>query len=407
MVNRYILPVFINHEKNIMRSPILLSLFMLIYSVSIAQLTTPEKFDFTQGTTFTISQYNGNDYPQFFSVGVGTDPVGGAFTKNLEVDAIYSNANNPGRWRDEGVKTMSYRGGADELQQGCFQFRADVTGRNNISIEWTVRVISFNSNTNYIELQWKDGNNVNGSWNNVSNDLFQQGSTNDPTSYSVILPAAANNLSDLRIRWIYYEIGTGSRDRLVIDDIVINTQPQPLPVELSYFKAMERNNQAQLLWQTQSEQNSKTFFIEKSFDGKTFTSIGEIQAQGTTNIAQNYEFTDPVELNDVQYYRLRQEDFDQTENYSKIISLSGNSSNKLKVYPTLVKDHLTIDLDERFDDNFIISIYSVEGKVIKIENVYSENDMVSLSLESIDPGIYYVNLSNTGQSKTFKIVKSK
>jgi len=399
--------MFINHEKNIMRNPILLYLFMLIYSVSIAQLTTPGRFDFTQGASFSISNYNGNSYPQYFSVGVGTDPVDGPFTKNLKEDAIYSNANNPGRWRDEGVKTMSYRGGADELQQGCFQFRADVTGRNNISIKWTVRVISFNSNTNFIELQWKDGSDAGGPWNDVSNDLFQQGVTNDPKSYSVVLPDGANNLGDLRIRWIYYEIGTGSRDRLSIDDIVINTQPQPLPVELNYFKAQERDNKAQLFWQTQSEQNNQEFVIEKSFDGKTFASIGNIQAQGTTNIAQNYEFTDPVKLSDIQYYRLRQIDFDQSENYSKIISLSGDAWNKLNVYPTLVKDHLNIDLDERFDDNFIISILNAEGKVIKTENIYSENNTVSLSMESIGPGTYYVNLSNTGQSKTFKIVKSQ
>ena len=390
-----------------MRNPILLYLFMLIYSVSIAQLTTPGRFDFTQGASFSISNYNGNSYPQYFSVGVGTDPVDGPFTKNLKEDAIYSNANNPGRWRDEGVKTMSYRGGADELQQGCFQFRADVTGRNNISIKWTVRVISFNSNTNFIELQWKDGSDAGGPWNDVSNDLFQQGVTNDPKSYSVVLPDGANNLGDLRIRWIYYEIGTGSRDRLSIDDIVINTQPQPLPVELNYFKAQERDNKAQLFWQTQSEQNNQEFVIEKSFDGKTFASIGNIQAQGTTNIAQNYEFTDPVKLSDIQYYRLRQIDFDQSENYSKIISLSGDAWNKLNVYPTLVKDHLNIDLDERFDDNFIISILNAEGKVIKTENIYSENNTVSLSMESIGPGTYYVNLSNTGQSKTFKIVKSQ
>lgn len=372
-----------------------------------AQQTTPTKFDFTQGNSYSISEYNGNTYPPNFSFGISTEPADGPFNINLKDDATYSNANNPGRWRDEGVKTMSYRGGSDELQRGCFHFRGNATGRSNIAVKWTVRVISSNTNTNYIELQWKDGSDVGGVWNDVDNDLFEQGVTTDPKSYSVILPPAANNLSDLRIRWIYYEIGTGSRDRLAIDDIVISTQPQGLPVELSYFRAQTSQNSAELSWQTLSEVNSKSFEIEKSFDGLVFSKIGEVNAKGTTNKISDYEYRDSEDLKPIQYYRLKQIDLDATYQYSNVVSLKGSLNGNVSIYPTIARDNITISLDPNFLDKFTISIYDLVGKSLIHQDFYNDGGPINVSLEGIPPGIHIVNISAPQFNQSLLFVKKE
>lgn len=374
--------------------------------VTYAQLTTPERFDFTTGSSFTIDQFSGNNYPQYFCIGVATDPNDGPFNIDLKTDAIYSNANNPGRWRDEGAKTMSYRGGSDELQQACFLFRGNVTGRYSISIKWTVRVISSNSNTNCLELQWKDGSNPASPWNDVSNDLFQQGTTTDPKSYSVVLPAAANNLNDLRIRWIYYEIGTGSRDRLALDDIVINTFPQPLPVELNYFKVAERDNKAWLSWQTLSEENSRTFIIEKSTDGENFKAIGEVPAQGTTSLVHNYEFTDVETLRDLQYYRLNQIDFNNTQTYSEVESIQGPRDHDFRVYPTLVSHDLFVDMNDNDFDKGNLRIFDTNGNVVYQQDLMPVSDPITVPASILTTGVYFVMITTDRHSESFRILKS-
>jgi hypothetical protein len=49
-----------------------------------------------------------------------------------------------------------------------------------------------------------------------------------------------------------------------------------LPVELSNFQAVNKDNRNVLTWTTLTETNNKMFKIERSFDGKIFAEIGEV-----------------------------------------------------------------------------------------------------------------------------------
>lgn len=386
---------------------IFVAILLIAQLPSFGQKTNPLKFDLSNGSTFTLSQYSGNNYPKYISVGVNSSLVQGTFNQNLKTDAQYSNSNSPGRWRDEGLKTMSYRGGSDILQQGCFQFRADATGRENIKVEWIVRVISFNTNTNCIELQWKDGNDVGGTWNDVDDDLFVQGTTPDPTSFSVILPPAANDLSDLRIRWIYYEKGTGIRDRLAIDDVVISSSPKPLPVDLSRFDARNENKKAVLTWQTQSELDCKSFNIEKSFSGKDFSQIGEVEGNGTTNIVHEYRFQDPEQLGKIQYYRLKQIDYSGEFSYSPIVSLQGEPSKAISVYPTLAKNELTISIDDKSTEEYSITIIDLNGQIQSSQTIIPGSHKIIIPVNMLAEGNYILNVASQQTQHTFKFVKTK
>jgi hypothetical protein len=47
-----------------------------------------------------------------------------------------------------------------------------------------------------------------------------------------------------------------------------------------------------LQWTTASEQNSDSFFIEKSTDGSNFIIIGSVAAAGNSTEVRKYSFTD-------------------------------------------------------------------------------------------------------------------
>ena len=86
-----------------------------------------------------------------------------------------------------------------------------------------------------------------------------------------------------------------------------------LPVELKDFSARYMGDEVRVRWSTLTELNNDYFTIEHSLDGIHFTEIGRVQGYGTTNEPQQYEFFDTRYSAGINYYRLRQTDFDGTE----------------------------------------------------------------------------------------------
>jgi hypothetical protein len=129
-----------------------------------------------------------------------------------------------------------------------------------------------------------------------------------------------------------------------------------LAAEITVFDAKIKENQALLTWQTATEKDVSHFDIERrGSDSPFFETIGSVKA---ANAAHTYIFTDNTPLS-TNYYRLRQIDKEGKAIVSKIIALSAQVSGKLKVYPSLVKDALTVDMAT--DSDFqIVNIFGQE-----------------------------------------------
>ncbi|NJN35007.1 MAG: T9SS C-terminal target domain-containing protein, partial [Saprospiraceae bacterium] len=61
---------------------------------------------------------------------------------------------------------------------------------------------------------------------------------------------------------------------------------------------------------TASERNGSHFDVQRSKDGKTFTTIGQVKAVGNSLTLQRYEFSDENPLSGTNYYRLNAVDLD-------------------------------------------------------------------------------------------------
>lgn len=116
-----------------------------------------------------------------------------------------------------------------------------------------------------------------------------------------------------------------------------------LPVSLTLFEAYARKQGVELKWQTASEEQNAHFVIERSGDGYTFESIGEVDGQGTTYQIINYRWEDPRPLRGKNYYRLRQVDYDKTTAYSKVRYVNWEMPESyLEVFPNPTTDALHI-----------------------------------------------------------------
>jgi len=103
----------------------------------------------------------------------------------------------------------------------------------------------------------------------------------------------------------------------------------PLPVQLVNFDGTNQGKYNNLNWKTFSEINNSHFEIERSVDAVDWFYAGTVLGNGNSLIEKNYEYNDYEFTKDViNYYRLKQVDYDGKYDYSNIISLSNIDKRK-------------------------------------------------------------------------------
>ena len=148
-----------------------------------------------------------------------------------------------------------------------------------------------------------------------------------------------------------------------------------LPIELTTFKAIFDRNQIQLYWQTASEVNNYGFEIERSFDGKIWESISFIHGNNTTSDLSNYHFNDKKPLIGLNYYRLKQIDFDGQYEYSTTVVVQNKRDGKsLILSPNPVQNTLNI-----INGEGKATIYNLLGQRIKQFAIDSESFLMNVS----------------------------
>jgi hypothetical protein len=83
-----------------------------------------------------------------------------------------------------------------------------------------------------------------------------------------------------------------------------------LPIELIYFSARIEYNNIRLLWETASETNNCCFTIYHSTDYINWLNIGSVEGVGNSLNPTSYSFIYDNPSEGINYFKLRQEDFD-------------------------------------------------------------------------------------------------
>lgn len=197
-----------------------------------------------------------------------------------------------------------------------------------------------------------------------------------------------------RIGWFKCYVGDtndgSGENNLYFNNLSIRTD-NPLPVELANFDAKSTTSSINLYWTTLSEINNYGFNIEKSFNGINFETIGFVEGNGNSIEAIAYQFTDENPQNGLNYYRLKQIDFDGQFEYSNIISIDFENENSISFYPNPVSDNLIITTD--IQDDVTVRLISVNGQVISENSQYIDNQF-SIDVSRLNNGIYYLQVIN-------------
>ena len=188
----------------------------------------------------------------------------------------------------------------------------------------------------------------------------------------------------------------------------------PLPIELISFIASVRDEHIRLDWATVTEINNDYFTVERSENGLSFESIGEVAGNGNSNTPTNYELYDDSPIIGTSYYRLKQTDFDGEFEYFNLIAVNLHKDEDgictLHVYPNPCVGSCVIDLkDCPLEDNKVnIELYDAFGKkIVNRITPKSKNQDISFHLNSsnnLAPGVYIVRSTANGKSESSKII---
>lgn len=133
-----------------------------------------------------------------------------------------------------------------------------------------------------------------------------------------------------------------------------------LPIELLYFLGFNDNNKNTLNWRTATEINNAYFSIEKSSDAYSWDVIGKLSGSGNSESYKDYKFVDIEPIHGINYYRLKQVDYNGAYKYYGIIAIL-NDDNDV----TILKRTNILGQEVGSDYIGVIFIYRSNNTIVK------------------------------------------
>ncbi|MDX5444091.1 MAG: T9SS type A sorting domain-containing protein [Hymenobacteraceae bacterium] len=166
--------------------------------------------------------------------------------------------------------------------------------------------------------------------------------------------------------------------------------PGTLPVTLVSFKAQLVSKSVYVKWSTTEEINNDFIALEKSADAENFETVTVANGKNTSGLT-TYDYTDNTPFAGVNYYRLKQVDFDGTVTYSGIISINNN------VLEMQVTDQINFSQPVQAH----IQILQADGKVVYEQNTV---DTQSAPIPTLTGGVYVIKAVANGQILSKKVL---
>ena len=162
-----------------------------------------------------------------------------------------------------------------------------------------------------------------------------------------------------------------SQINIFSDFIIAYSEFGPLPVEWLSFDALAKGASVKLSWQTATEINNNYFTVLRSQNGLYFYPIAKIQGAGNSNEVISYSYTDNQPYTGVNYYKLRQTDFDGTKDHSQILAVK--MKRETEPYIFYSKGNIHIQLPQNTRDEYELRIHNLQGQFLLSKKIHAMN----------------------------------
>jgi hypothetical protein len=188
----------------------------------------------------------------------------------------------------------------------------------------------------------------------------------------------------------------------------------PLPVEFINLQANKKGEPVAVKWTTASEKNITHFVVERSSNGKEFSTVGTVEAKINSTLLTNYLLTDQSPLSGISYYRVYSVDMFGTAQYSKTVAVTSldnvkvQPANNIMVFPNPFDGrNLNLSLAGH-EGTMQVALYDMLGKQVYINTIKEyAPELVNIQMDTtLSPGMYVLQiLTEKGVYKKKVLVK--
>ncbi len=250
---------------------------------------------------------------------------------------------------------------------------------------------------------------VNGTQLIVSNKVNLQRDTTLALSTNTLL--GVPNIVKIEDASAYNELINATEETVVTGlyqqafrGIAVTPTDVPLPLKLISFTGNTKDNRVSLNWTSTDEKNVAFFEIEKGLNGKTFATIGNVNATNGNN-KNFYKYNDTALLAQTSYYRLKMVDKDGAFTYSNVLSLVPEKKvESVKFYPNPTYDVLNVSFTPATEVGYA-AVYTLSGKLL-LQKVLSKNaKSTQLNVGGLVAGSYILKVKNGNTQFTQSFIK--
>ncbi|HMQ47525.1 MAG TPA: hypothetical protein PKA00_09025 [Saprospiraceae bacterium] len=187
------------------------------------------------------------------------------------------------------------------------------------------------------------------------------------------------------------------------------------PVELLYFKGIQKDALVSLDWATASETNNDFFTLERSFDGRSFEQIAQVAGAGNSHDLIRYTFNDEKVMllapGDEVFYRLSQTDFDGRKTYFDLIALQLDRKYVFDLaYLHTENTTLKMGVQNPAAGILQVQVFNLNGQLIYADTPnINEAGMIELNydISQWNDGLYLIYIHNGVQGLNRKFVLAR
>jgi hypothetical protein len=280
---------------------------------------------------------------------------------------------------------------------------------NNVGANW--EGTSFGTSQDFMVIEYRINN---GAWNKIigfyCNDVLNGALTLDTnnnllgdipalsavfTEFTANIPGTGNVLD---LRFDCFANGA-TTEEIAIDNFRLFETVVPLPIDILSFEAVQYHNNAVLNWRVPGSATQHNFTVERSADGSTFYTLGDVQEHAGTNDGHGnieFRFTDAKPLNGKNFYRIAHKGADGITTYSVIRLLQWGTAEPFVLFPNPAGDELNLVIHSVAAQSVQISIMDISGKVFIQETKVLDAGMgkYRIPLVTLPAGNYQVIIAD-------------
>ncbi len=178
----------------------------------------------------------------------------------------------------------------------------------------------------------------------------------------------------------------------------------PIPVLADnnfVLNATIENNAAKLNWSFSDISSLSNFTIEKSNDGRNFSTLAKEIVQ--SNIALT--FTDDKFNNITSYYRVKANKINGSYSYSNIAVASAKTkSSDITIYPNPAQDFIVVN-HSSINGDASLSLINAAGETVLVKQISKQTLQSYLSITNLSKGIYTVSIKCNNETISKQFIK--